>query len=265
MRVRKWITLGMTLCGLAALAGLAQADDRKPYTMADLRALAQQQSWSELIDHLEDISPASRDAEWRGLGQQAALGALNMADQSGPINGLYLSEGLLQRYPALKESRDFMSKRADLGTQAFARCFAKPYWESCGERIKPFILADPTNADLGFRLGKMLPLRAKRWQAVPAFFVAIQKKDDPRCQDADVSRAVVSGLHLSRLANEDVVNESVQLASSMCWNALHAAVRDGMGDDSDDYLKNTCAFVKSREPLPPLLTKRCEAAIQKTN
>jgi hypothetical protein len=264
MRVRNWIALGMTVFGFW---GTARADDRKPYAMADLRVLAQQQSWGELIDHLEDIPPSNRDAEWRGLAQQAGLGALSVAGRKGPSEGLWLSEGLLGRYPVLKESRDFMSKRAELGYAAFDKCFrGRIEWlDACGERLKPFVLADPTNADLAFRVAKLLPPPAHHYYAAPAFAVAIQKKDDPRCQDPDVRLAVVSGLGQSMSANPDVVNASVQLASNLCWNALHTAVWEAMGGDSTDYLKNTCPFMKSRQTLATLLAKRCDAVAQKPN
>jgi hypothetical protein len=215
-------------------------------TIVDLRALARQRAWGELIDHLEDISPASRDADWRDLAEQACLGALTLAGSSG--EAIALSERLLRRYPVLKESRDFMAKRADLGARAFARCFdARDWAEACADELGPFVKADPTNTELAFRLGKMISFWRHRWVALPAFAVAIQKKDDVRCSDPDVSRAVVSGLHLSKQMNGDVVSEAVHLASDLCWNALHSAVRDAMGDDSEDILRNACAFVKARE------------------
>ena len=68
-------------------------------TMTDLRTLAGQQAWSELVDHLEDIPPASRTGEWQTLTQQACLGALNVAGQRGEGEGIYVSEALLQQEP----------------------------------------------------------------------------------------------------------------------------------------------------------------------
>src|SRR5580700_1594979 len=99
---------------VVVLATIARADDRKLYTLADLKALAKQQAWSELVDHLEDIPPTNRDADWRAVAQQAGLGALGIAGRSGPVDGLSVSETLLDRYPVLKDSKDFMAKRATL-------------------------------------------------------------------------------------------------------------------------------------------------------
>jgi len=235
----------------------------RPESMADLRSLAQQRAWAELVDHLEDIPPVSRDAEWRSLAQQAALGALTLAGQRGPVDGIDMSEALLVRYPALKESRDFMSKRADLGIQAFERCFQKDRRaDDCALHFKAFVEGDPTNQDLAFRVGKLLPPRSYARLAVPAFAVAIQKKDDPRCQDPDVKRAVLSGLSLPNAGNEDVVAESIQLGSNLCWQALQPSITDRMGGDSTDYLKNTCRFVGAKGALPRLMTKTCEAVLK---
>jgi hypothetical protein len=238
----------------------------RPMGLSDLRSLARQTAWDELVDHLEDIPPASRDAEWRSLAQQAGLGALTLSARKGPSDALYLSEALLQRYPALKESKEFMSKRAELGAQAFERCFQKsPRAEVCATHLKAFVEADTTNQDLAFRLGKLLPQNAYGRLAVPAYAIAIQKKDDPRCQDADVQRAVLSGLSLPRAGNEDVVAESIQLGGSLCWKALQSAITDRMGGDSTDYLKNTCPFALGRQALSSLLTKRCEALQNDSN
>ena len=157
-----------------------------------------------------------------------------------------------------------MTKRAELGYAAFDTCFkGKLAWaDVCGEQLKPFVEADPTNAELAFRLAKLLPARSHHYYAVPAFAIAIQKKDDARCKDPDVGLAVVSGLGLARAGNEDVVAASIQLGSSTCWTALHDAIQGAMGGDAADYLKNTCPFMKQRQTLPSLLLKRCDAATQ---
>jgi hypothetical protein len=235
----------------------------RPQAMPDLRALAQQKAWAELVDHLEDIPPASRDAEWQALAQQAGLGTLTLAGQHGPVDGINLSETLLARYPVLKESKDFMSKRADLGMQAFERCFQRIEWaEACASHLKAFVEGDSTNQDLAFRVGKLLPPRSYGRLAIPAFAVAIQKKDDPRCQDPDVKRAVLSGLSVSKAGNEDIVAESIQLGSNLCWQALQPAITDRMGGDSADYLKNTCAFVGAKRALSNVMTKTCEEVLK---
>jgi uncharacterized caspase-like protein len=50
---------------------------RDDNSIATLDALASAQSWSELHDHLTDVSPTKRDAHWERLVEQAALGELS--------------------------------------------------------------------------------------------------------------------------------------------------------------------------------------------
>jgi len=52
-----------------------QLHDDNP--IAALDALASAQSWSELHDHLTDVSPTKRDAHWERLVEQAALAELS--------------------------------------------------------------------------------------------------------------------------------------------------------------------------------------------
>jgi hypothetical protein len=230
----------------------------KRYTLADLRALAQRTSWAELVDHLEDIAPSERDAEWNALVEATALGALAQRANHSPAEGLAAAHTLFERYPLLKESKDFMRKRAAIGLQAFERCFEQDVsGELCAPHLKPFVRADPSDHELAFRLGKLVPARAHGFHAVPAFAIAIDKKGDARCQDADVRRAVISGLGLAAAGHEDVVAESVELASNLCFRELRQAVADAMANISPDYMKNVCPFMKSEHALSSFQTKLC--------
>jgi hypothetical protein len=233
----------------------------KRYTLPDLRALAQRASWAELSDHLEDVAPSDRNAEWNALAQQTALGVLTGWANRSPSEGLAAAQALLERYPVLKESKDFMGRRATVGLQAFERCFDRDAsFELCAPHLKPFVMADPTDHDLAFRLGKLVPPRARGFHAVPAFAVAIDKKGDARCQDADVRRAVMSGLALAKAGHEDVVAQSIELASNLCFREMRQAIVDSMGTLAPDLFKNTCPFMKSQHVLSSLQTKLCDDA-----
>jgi hypothetical protein len=243
---------------------IASADAARPYTLADLEALVKKRAWVELVDHLDDVAPTSRDARWESVARDGALGVLAMAGATGPADGLAAADELLARYPTLKDSKDFMAKRARAGVAAFEQCFRKQRWfASCAKRVRAFVVADPRDTELAFRVGKLVP-NGERARAVPAFAIAIHKRDDERCKDADVRSAVLAGLAIAESSDPELVADAVQLASATCWNALHAAVRDAMGGGSADYLANTCPFVKARQSLPSLLTKQCEKAT-KTN
>jgi hypothetical protein len=240
----------------------AGGEGARVLTLADLQALANHAAWDELASHLEDIPPAGRNAEWQRLVEQAALGVLSRAGEKAASFALFTSESLLERYPTLKQSREFMARRADVGEQAFERCFDKsPQAEPCAAHLRAFVRADPSDRDLAFRLGKLLPPRAYGRLAVPAFAVAIQSENDPRCGDPDVKRAVLSGLSLPRAGNEDTVAESIQLGLNRCWQSLAPAITERMGGNSTDYLRNTCPFVRARQGLSALMSKSCQFAL----
>ncbi len=231
-------------------------------TIVDLRALARQRAWAELVEHLSDVPPAARDREWQSLAQTACLEEVNHERLKSPLAALGLGEALLQLYPALAESREFMNARADLGLQAFERCFEQDRTsEGCAAHLRAFVRADPTASDLAFKLGKLVPPRAHGRLAVPAFAVALRTPDDPRCNDPDVKRAVLSGLSVPRAGNEALLGESVELASNVCWRALAPAITDRMGGDSTDYLRNVCPFVRTRGALTRLMSSTCDAVL----
>jgi len=224
-----------------------------------MQVLAKQQGWLELADHLDDITPAARDAAWRGLAEQAALGVLAIPGDAGLARG----EALLARYPSLTQSKQFVARRAELGLAAFARCFDNRKWtDRCLALIPAFVAADPTNDELAFKLGKLLPPIAARWHAVAAFAVAIRKKDDARCKDASVTAAIVSGLGRSASEQPDVVKAAIELGGALCWTASRDAIVDALAGDGTDILKNACPIVKDRVTLSSLMTKRCATATQ---
>ena len=248
------LTMGL---GLVTRAGA----DPKTYSLADLRALAKQQAWLELVDHLDDVAPSGRDADWRSLVQQAGLGVLTMAGSGGPADGLAVGELLLARYPALAQSKDYMTKRAELGYAALEHCYDKRSWAStCTKRLRAFAAADPSNRELAFKLGKLVPAFADRAQAAPVFALALHTKDDARCKDADVRIAVVAGLGVDASSDPDLVSAAVQLASGTCAAALRDAVQTALGSDSKYILHNACPFMRSQLAAGSLLAKRCDNA-----
>ena len=56
---------------IMVLASVAHADDKK-YTLADLKALVGQSAFKEAFQHLGDISPSQRTAEWVDLAAAAS-------------------------------------------------------------------------------------------------------------------------------------------------------------------------------------------------
>lgn len=94
------------------------------YTRADLDALRKAAAWSELVEHLEDVAPADRDADWTALTITAVvehLSAENKTDRPRPELAR-VAEGFAARYPAVRTASAFVALRADLAAAALEAC-----------------------------------------------------------------------------------------------------------------------------------------------
>ena len=94
---------------------------------------------------------------------------------------------------------------------------------------------------------------------VAAFLrTAISQPGDARCQDEDVTSALVSGLGLPADSHGDIVKESRQLAFEKCWPADKDAIKKSFNEDSSgSYQNNTCTDLKKKGALSNLQLKRC--------
>jgi hypothetical protein len=220
--------------------------------MEDLRALAQTQSWVELINHLQDISPSKRDADWKKLAEQAGVGVLTSTTQGDPLAGIQASEKMLENFPELKSSKAFMEKRNEVGLQAFSNSCFPSNWlaDECNKALKTFVEQDRGNTALAFQAGKVARLNLKSWAATPYFFMAIKQAGDPRCKDEDVSLAVISALGLPAESYKEVVDQAKDL-SVKCWQAIGPALLKELNDSSGYLADNSCPILKSQGASSP--------------
>ena len=77
---------------VALVPVVAHADKDKKYTLADLKALVDGKSFTEALEHLDDVSPSERKADWQDLAGRAAVGAVDHAREplqnSGELVGM---------------------------------------------------------------------------------------------------------------------------------------------------------------------------------
>lgn len=250
----------MTKISLAALLALALlvtgAGAAKPvYSMADLEALASQESWEELAERLGDIVPSARGAAWTALAERAGLAALDDTDAD---RGLERAQALLKRYPIIKKSNAFMRQRAEKGLAGFKRCFARAYdGSSCLEGLRAFVADDSANADLAWKAGKLARLRAGNASAVTFFAAAsLSKAADERCKDDDLRLAVLAGLSLPRDSDGVIVERSLELASGPCFESLKGALKDNFSA-GEYYQRNVCGLLISQKLVAGLQAKIC--------
>jgi hypothetical protein len=176
------------------------ATDVRRYGITDLEALAAQQGWRELVEHLGDIAPAERDERWQRLAERAATGHLEtLARVNDRLGALAAAEGLPQRFPTLRRSAAFMQKRAEVGLAGFEACYATSQGGAdCTGRLLGFVDDDADNAELMLRAGRLVIRRQFAYVAAPFFRRALRDRAGPACEDRELGRAAAEALKLPK-------------------------------------------------------------------
>jgi hypothetical protein len=244
---------------IALCSAAASAADTK-YEMADLQALEKQSSWEELVNHLEDIPPSKRDATWMGLAERSCSGLLDgvKIDEHEAESAIYLADRILKRYPALKQSKAFMAKRADVGLKAFGYTYSN-YRHSAGddqwiEQMKAFVKDDAVTADLPQRAAKKVQVYLVAYCAWPFWKMAIDR-GGAVCKDADFQKSVVAAI-------DDGVwkEETVDTAQNKCWADMKAPLLAAFDDaKKSGFRKNACPMLKSKGALSGAQAAKCDA------
>jgi hypothetical protein len=188
-----------TLAFVAVSLAASLASANPPYTMADLEALRARGSFQELVDHIEDVAPAARTPQWDGLLLEGAKGVLaNLSGRSDTLEAFWATETLVRRYPSLRNSRELLAKRAEIGKTAIQACFRARYNdEACLNRGRDFIAVCPNDRELDVAVGKIVRQNQNHHAAVPFFYAAVNGvENSPYCGDEDLRLAVVAGLAL---------------------------------------------------------------------
>jgi hypothetical protein len=220
------------------------------YTMEDLTALADNESWSEILEHVEDIKPRERKQQWRELLEKAAIGHLDaLAGQKKKYEGLGSAEQILTRFPILKKSKPYMDKRADVGLLAFEECFSNRWsGPQCVEQLREFVKADPGNDELAFKAGKVVTDVGKMWQAGPVFFVdavADSKARGERCKDGDLSYSTLASFGAP--PDYDSTKAAMKIAFEHCYDGLQPKLLEKLYEATGYEARNLCAGLTKRK------------------
>jgi hypothetical protein len=256
MRIMIWAALAAASC-LVSSSALA-----KKYSITDLSALEEQSSWAEIVEHLDDVPPSKRTGPWQKICEKATVEYLSALDTDRePFAALMAADGFTKRYPQLKKSAAFMEKRADVGLKGFELCFKSSYsGEECHERLLGFVDADPKNASLALRAGKIVRLNQFAYVAMPYFKRAIDRQADAKaCADEDLRLAVVAALGLP--PDDPRMKDARALASGSCFAALSDAVMEEFNKNTKGsyYFDNACGFLKAKGKLGELQSKQCDS------
>lgn len=232
---------------LTLLGGAVRAEEKR-YSMKDLEALARSESWGELLQHLEDVPPAKRDAAWQRIAEKGALGRIGaLSTDKDPLWALVTADGLTKRYPFLKKSRSFMSKRAEVGLKGFEACYEHSYSGGpCSDRFLPFVEADPGNVDFALKAGQLVIRKQHHYFAIPYFKWAVvwAKGSKKVCEASRLWDALSAAFDLPKSFKTLV--PAAQDVARTCW----AHVREDLEarvDKSSYWKENLCPVLKEKK------------------
>lgn len=229
------------------------------YELADLKALESQQGWRELVDHLQDIVPSKRDAEWKGLAERGLVGlldTLDLKDAQKAQRALDEIDAQLKRWAWLKQSKPFLAKRADVGLKAFAMTYGNSR-HSAGDdpwrdALKEFVAADPVTADLNLRAGKLVTSRLVADVAIPFFKAALATGGKALCKDAEVQKALLAAWE------DGSFKDDATAMTDTCWDELKAPLTASLAKAPYAARKNAlCPYLTAKKAVPADQQKQC--------
>jgi len=247
----------VALAGVIALSSAAVADDQR-YTLADLKALVSQRSYGEAVQHLSDIAPRERNADWLAVAVDAASGYVGLPGE--PAAKVFEIEDLDTRYPQLLTSPKYTKVRAEVGLRGYEACFARrASLDTCIERATRFLDADASNTELAFGLAKALRRNSNPYVSVPFFKRAVAgSATSPMCKDDALRSAVLAGLGLPK--DQDLASDARAIASGPCFDPLKPEILKGLDAEvpGGPLHVNTCEFMKAKRALDASQLRSCD-------
>lgn len=195
------------------------------YEMADLKALDKDQSYRELVDHLLDILPSKRDAEWKAIAERACVAVIDpneVKDAASAQRSLDRMDELMKKFGWLKESKTFLARRADVGLKAMGWTYSNSRHSSSEDpwldNLKAFVAADQQTADLPLRALKLTNSRLVAVVGFPFVKTVLAKGGKNACKDNDVQQSVLGAITEGSWATEAAE------VTTTCWDELKPLV-----------------------------------------
>lgn len=254
------------VCSILAMTSTAIAD-KKPYTLADLKTLVTQKSYKEATEHLTDIAPSERNAEWLAIAADAAAGYIAALNNDDLVKKILEIERIDSEFPLLLKSPKYSKARMDIGLKGFDACFNHPYLhKECFEHGIKFVDADAPNGELALRMAKLVRRNTTPAAGAAGFFKraldSAGKNLDSVCRDEDLKKVVTTGFNVpDHYEDAKIVR---QIAGGACWNQLRKTVLAEFTAASETSYerRNTCEILKSQKALSTTQARQCERAKQ---
>ncbi|MBA2540722.1 MAG: hypothetical protein H0V17_13875 [Deltaproteobacteria bacterium] len=256
----------LLVCSLLAMTSSALAD-KKPYTLADLKTLVSQKSYKEATEHLTDVAPSERTAEWLAVAADAATGYIAGLNNDDLVKKILEIERVDSEFPMLLKSPKYSKARMEIGLKGFEACFNHPYLhKECFEHGIKFIDADAPNGDLALRMAKLVRRNTSPAAGAAGYFKraidAAGKNLDAVCRDEDLKLVVKTGFNVPSHYEDAKTVRSI--AGGACWSQLRKTVLDEytVAGETSYERRNTCEVLKAQKALSAAQAKACERAQQ---
>jgi hypothetical protein len=233
--------------------------------IAELEALAAEESWHELGTRLTEVKPTERDDRWKALVEQAAFGELTplaSASSGLPDERLAAVEHYYPAFPSLRGSQKFMALRATIGLDALGRCFDGAdgaELRECRDRLDRFVHTAPMSAELARDAGTLVVHKLNHGNAAPFFAMAFEAPHgDLVCTAPELATAVVAGLG----SPGDWLDAKSALAlADKCWPNLQSEIVAEVARETPDgyYVHNSCPLLMKYNAVTGLRAARCRA------
>ena len=228
-------------------ASVSAANAENAYTVDDIKALAAQNSFAELLEKAKTVKPTDRNDEWKGLVTQAAqkrIDALSDDEKGGDE-----VKSLVTSYPFIADNKLVSTRVADIISASLMQCVnsnSASYeqdFSKCLSGFKAFISQDKNLSETAIKGAKVLSKLLNRNQLAPYFEIAA-RENKIYCSDADLKESVIQGLMLSTTDTDSL--PSAQKLSTYCINELKPALEASFDSElkGSFYRQNTCQLLK---------------------
>ena len=236
-----------------------QLHDDNPIPTLD--ALATAQSWSELYDHLTDVSPTKRDTHWEHLVEQAAIGELGTLTTPGGSaeERLAMISRYYPKFPSLVRSKDFLALRTKVGLEAYSLCFdERGNGRQCRDELERFVHAGPITVELAQGAAHVVGLAFNRQASSLYYALGLDAPGgEAICGDKELQYDIIVGLQLPPDYRDA---KAARAVAERCWDAVKGVVIDNVAKEtpSSYYAGNACPILIKHDALGDVSSGKCQ-------
>jgi hypothetical protein len=225
----------------------------EPVTLDDVKTLASQGAYAELLEKAERVKPSERTAEWTRAVTRAAAEACDEKPATGnPLSQVECIGALAKRFAFLKADAAFQKRVETLVVEGVDDCKVRGF-DDCDLRVMR--MSNQLKSETLMAAAKALIAGGYLKTAPMPLIADAVKQNAALCADKTVSDVTLASLELP--ADSPRAQQAKSLAFGVCYAKLSAALKQAMVGPSDYLLKNACAGLKEKKALSELQADLC--------